>query len=179
MRSVDGHFGLQVIGDHIAAFAAGFVEQRRRTAVFHTSDQCAVHGQQGNERFKCGDHVLVSRVDIGVVVFQVGDHFDARLEAEEHAVVLVCFDDEGFALAGSCVDVIVAQHSACNERWIASQFCKQECDHGGCRGFSVRPGHGDSGFIFHELSEKICPLVDGNVRLFGSQHFNVAIGYGG
>src|SRR5271157_907874 len=40
------------------------------------------------------------------------------------------------------------------------------------------PGNGDSGFIRHQFSEKVCTLVNGNVSLSGGVHFNIVIGNG-
>ncbi len=114
-----------------------------------------------------------------MVVFQIGHHFDARLEFEEHAIIFVRFDHKGIALARSCVDSIITQHTADNEGWIASEFGKEECDHGGGGGFAMRSSDGNAGLIGHELSEKIGALVNGDVGLFRGDHFDVVIGNGG
>ncbi len=76
---------------------SAFDQQGTRTRVFGAGHQCAVCGEMLDEFHKGSLEICQGGVAIRVVVLDVGDHFDGGLQAQEHAVVFVGFDDESVA----------------------------------------------------------------------------------
>jgi len=177
LGSVDGHLALDAVGHHRLPGAPGAIEQGGCAGVLGAGDQHAVRRQQPHKGLERSQHLPIGWIAIGVIVFDVGDDLQARLQTEEGAIVLIGLENEEAALAGAGIHMVVIHHPAHDEGGIAPQFGEQEGDHGGGGRLAVSAGHGDSELAFHESPKEIGALVDGDAGLARGEHLRVVLGH--
>ncbi len=112
LRTVDGHFGLQAVRQHVDMFLARIRKQRDRALIFRADNQRSVSGEQIHKLLKRGIHILIGWVTIGMIVFEICYHRDMRFQSEEHTVIFIRFNDEESALARARVDFQIVQCAA-------------------------------------------------------------------
>ena len=160
LRTVDGHFALQRVRDHAQFLATSMGDQRSSAIIFSAGDQRTIGRKKIYKTFEGRVHILKGREAIGMVMFKVGDHFDARFEPKEHAVIFIRFDHKCIAAACMRVDLEIVQRSTGNKRWIAFERIQHPCDHGGGSGLSVGSGNTNADLVLHQTSEEIGTLID-------------------
>src|SRR5258706_9083215 len=108
-----------------------------------------------------------------MIVFQTRHYSDLRLKPEEHIVVFISFNHERITFTSMCIDTEVIQHTANNERWIASKFTQYPGGHGGGCGLAMCSSDGNPLFISHQLTEKIRAFVYRDICMLRCQDLGI------
>ena len=154
-------------------------QQSGCAGVFGTGDQ-GTAGRKMLDEFQEGSlQICQGGVAIRMVVFQICDHFDVRLQTQEHAIIFISLDDKGAALPVTGIGSQVCQHTSHDEGWIAVQCRQYPCNHGGGSGLAVRSGDGYAVFTFHQVGQDVGPFQHRDPAGTCRNHFGIVIRDGG
>ena len=110
-----------------------------------------------------------------MVVVDVRDDGDDRLQMQEGSVALVCFRDEIAARAELRVAARALQLPADHERRIESAFGEDGGNQARGGGLAVRAGDGDALAEAHELAQHFGPPHDRNPGFHGRDEFRIRV----
>jgi hypothetical protein len=97
-----------------------------------------------------------------MIMFEAGDDLDLRLEPKEHIVIFVCFDHECAAVPGTRIHTQIVNHATDNERGITTEILQHPGGHPSRGGLPMRACDGNTDLVCHQLTEEICPLINGD-----------------
>ena len=172
---------LVILPQAIADGAAGLPhEQRRHARVVAVADAHAVFRQKRAESGERMGDVVDVLIEIEVILLDVGDDGDGRVELEEARVELAGLHDEGIvpADAGAAADIIELAADV-NGR-VKAGIQHRLGDHRGGGGFAVRAADVDGVAIaLHELPQQRGALHLRNPQFLGAHALGVALRDGG
>ena len=102
----------------------------------------------------------VAVVRLQVIVVDVGDDRDHRLQMHERGITLIRFGHEIATLSQTCIRIRSDQAPADDECRIEPAFCKHACHHAGRRRLAVRSRNRNRIAKAHELAEHFRTLHD-------------------
>ncbi len=108
-----------------------------------------------------------------MVVFDIRDYGDLRRKAQEHAAILIRFNDESASLSHMGIITRAVELAANNVRRIVASLAQQMDDHGSRGCFTVRACNGDLRFIWQELPEELAARQDRQPRASRRNDFSV------
>ena len=122
------------------------------------------------------DEALLEALEIAfvraeMIVVDVGDDGDHRLQMHERRIALVRLSHEISALTQSRVRIGAHESTADDERRIEIAFGQQARDHAGRRGLAMRAGDSDGIAEAHQLTEHLGALHDRQAARRRHDHF--------
>jgi len=114
---------------------------------------------------------------VRVVVFQVADHSQVGLDAQEHTIIFIGFDYKGTAFSG--MGIARAQVLGCSpddKRGILPQAHEQPGDHRGDSGFPMRSGDREHLPSRQQASQDLGALEHRDASRLRRLDFDVTIG---
>ena len=172
---------LIALAETVADRAAGLLGQQRRDArVVAVADACAAFGQQGAELGEGVGDIVDILIEIEVILFDVGDDGDGRVEVQKAGVELARFHDEGIVAADARAAADIIQLAADMHGGVKPRVQQHLGDHRCGGGFAVRAADVDGVAVaLHQLPEQRGALHLGDAQFLGAHAFGVVFGDGG